>query len=137
MSDNETPTRPVWRWWFHSEKELRAALEEYHADSAKVRRYGEAEGTGTSAGADYDSQTMRIWRQNSEIDQRMGKLETRAPWIHRLLRTYFLSGLCCEHDGWVIAAKRCGLEADKDSRWAREAFERQIAWCVGRLWHTR
>lgn len=137
MSDTETATRPVWRWWFHSESELRAALEEYHVDGAKVARYGEATGRGASPGADYDHRLMRIWRQNAEIDRRMAAMEKRAPWIHRLLDVYFRGGLCDERDGWVVAAKRCGLPADRDSRWDQDAFEHQVAWCVSWLWHTR
>lgn len=128
----------TWSWHFHSIDDLRAALEEYHADGAKVRRYGEANGAAEAGtGADYDHQAMRVWRQNAEIDRRMAIMEGRAPWIHRLLRAYYLDGLCEEHHGWVIAAKRCGLEGNRDSRWDRDAFERQVAWCVERLWYAK
>lgn len=129
--------QPIWSWSFRDVGALRVALEEYHSDGAKVRRYGEADGTGSGSGADYDNRMLRIWRQNSEIDRRMSVLESRAPWIHRLIYAYYLQGLCGEHDGWVIAAKRCGLEANKSSRWDRDAFEHQVAWCVERLWYAK
>lgn len=125
----------TWSWHFHSVDQLRAALEEYSEfhDGAKVQRYGdEVGGTGGS-----DGKRMRIMRQNSEIDRRMAILESRAPWVHRLIRTYFLHGLCAEHEGWVTAAKRCGLEANRESRWAQDAFEHQVAWCVERLWYAK
>ena len=125
----------LWRWHFHSEAELRRALEEYSEfhDDAKVQRYGN-EG-GVSEGS--DGKRMRIMRQNSEIDRRMAILEHRAPAIHRVLDIFFRHGLCGEEHGWAIAAKRCGQGARLDGRWDKAAFEHHVAFCVGWLWHVK
>lgn len=136
----------VWRYRFHDVKELGAALEEYavYHESAKVRRYADPDSPEARAGTEEEieidappGKRERIMAQNAEIDRRMQLLQAKTPYWHRLLDLYYRHGMCCEHDGWAVVAKRLGLEANKQSRWDRDTFEVQLAIGVERLWYAK
>ena len=118
-------------WRFTSKRGLRAGLEKYTAYLGTdisvhlgERTYGDEDGAAQ----------LLAMRRRAEIDACLAELE--YPFFRRLLEAYYCTGLADEKDGWCLAAKRMGLRGEKDSRWDKDTFERQVDLAIDRLWHV-
>lgn len=73
-----------------------------------------------------------IARRNAEIERRLEVLQAEAPYLARLIRTYYCSGLCAHARGWEAAARVCGLP--HRGRRERKLFDQQVATATDYLW---
>lgn len=90
---------PAWTWRFHSEDDLRRALEEY----AEPFFQGEPPDGGDPDPTMRD-RSYRLYAKNRAIDRGMAYIGAASPYAWTLINTHFRGGQCARRRGWIATA---------------------------------